>query len=136
MDKIYEQKGLMLRQAFAELPLDVSLNMKNLSNFLNTTPEAIFCYAITKGMVQAWDLIAGDREEAKEPIEIEAKVTGCVSERERSILLLRFPFQAKVGQKEYEAIGNVYAPILTKEKQDDFKGKEVTITIALKGGQE
>ncbi len=136
MDKIYEQKGLMLRQAFAELPLDVSLNMKNLSNVLNTDPEAVFSYVLQRGLVQAWDLIAGDREEALEPIQIDAKVVG-VSPEFNEMLWLQFHSIYTVGQLGRNVVvpGTLITPFISVEKQKAFLDKEVTITIALKGIQ-
>lgn len=69
MDKIYEQKGLMLRQAFAELPLDIQFKLKSYALQLETTKEAVFLYSIIEGYKAVEDLIMNvedDQEEEEE----------------------------------------------------------------------
>ncbi len=142
MDKIYEEKGKFLEKAFAELPLDVSLNMRGLSNLLNTTPEAIFCLAITQGMVKAWDYAGGDFEEALQPIQIDAKCNflakfiGHNFDVNYSVLNVSYDCKDEFGKKERGTWNFKIPSVVSDEKIDAFANKEVTITIALKGGQE
>ena len=132
MDKIYEQKGLMLRQAFAELPLDVSLNMKNLSNVLNTDPEAVLCLALQKGLVSVWDTVGGDYEEAKEPLVIEGKIwdIGITITGNMHIRFNGFLRDSLINSTTLN-----FSSGLGDENCKKFLDKEVTITIALKGGE-
>lgn len=66
MDKIYEQKGLMLRQAFAELPLDIQFKLKSYALQLETTKEAVFLYSIIEGYNAVEDLIMNVEDEEEE----------------------------------------------------------------------
>ncbi|MBL8004978.1 MAG: hypothetical protein JNL36_07770 [Candidatus Kapabacteria bacterium] len=66
MDKIYEEKGLMLRQAFAELPLDVQFKLKSYALVLETTKEAVLLYAILEGYKAVDDLIMNVEDDQEE----------------------------------------------------------------------